>query len=149
MLENCVSNESNKKTVEKMWLALSQMDWETLTSCLHPQVHYQDVPTEDPGAHGPDNVVKRLSIAWDHLEKQDQVLHHIAADGDVVFLDHTETWTFKSGETVQHTFATMHEMKDGKIFRWSDYWDVQNFVGQFPKWFLEEMARHTADEFTD
>ena len=56
---------------------------------------------------------------------------------------------FKSGETVQHTFATMHEMKDGKIFRWSDYWDVQNFVGQFPKWFLEEMARHSAAEFTN
>ncbi len=142
-----MSNEANKRTVEKMWLALSQMDWETLKSCLHPDVHYEDVPTEDPGARGPDNVVKRLSIAWDHLERQDQTLHHIAADGDVVFLDHTETWVFKSGETVQHTFATMHEMKDGKISLWNDYWDVQNFVSQFPPWFLEKMAESSAADF--
>jgi ketosteroid isomerase-like protein len=143
------TNESNKATVEKMWLALSQMDFETLKSCLHPEVHYTDVPTEDPGAHGPENVVKRLAIAWDHLEKQEQVLHHIAADGDVVFLDHTETWTFKSGEEVGHTFATMHEMRDGLVYRWSDYWDVQKFVGQFPQWFLEEMAKSSSADFTD
>jgi ketosteroid isomerase-like protein len=144
-----MSSEDNKKTVEKLWLALSQMDWETLKSCLHPEVHYQDVPTEDPGAHGPENVVKRLRIAFDHLSKQEQVLHHIAADGDVVFLDHTETWTFKTGEQVAHTFATLHEMKDGKVSRWSDYWDVQKFVGQFPPWFLEEMARSSAADFSD
>ena len=144
-----MSTDVNRKTVETMWAALGRMDWETLKSCLHPEVHYEDVPTEDPGAHGPENVVKRLRIAFDHLEKQEQVLHHIAADGDVVFLDHTETWTFKTGEKAQHTFATMHEMKDGKIFRWSDYWDVQKFVGQFPAWFLAEMAKSSAAEFTD
>jgi len=144
-----MSSEANKKTVEKMWLALSQMDWETLKSCLHPEVHYQDVPTEDPGAHGPENVVKRLRIAFDHLSKQEQVLPHSAADGDVVYPDHTETWTFKTGEQVAHTFATLHEMKDGKVSRWSDYWDVQKFVGQFPPWFLEEMAKSSAADFGD
>ena len=56
----------NKATVQKMWRALSQMDWETVKSCLHPQVHYEDVPTEDPGARGPENVIKRLSVAFDH-----------------------------------------------------------------------------------
>lgn len=142
-----MSNEANKATVEKMWLALSQMDWETLKECLHPEIHYQDVPTDDPGAYGPENVVKRLRIAFDHLSKQEQVLHHIASDGDVVFLDHTETWIFKTGEKVQHTFATLHEMKDGKIARWSDYWDVQKFVSQFPASFLAEMAKASADDF--
>ncbi len=142
-----MSNEANKQTVEKMWRALSEMDWEALKSCLHETVHYQDVPTDDPGAHGPENVVKRLSIAWDHLAKQEQILHHIAADEDVVFLDHTEIWTFKTGEVIQHTFATMHEMKEGKIYRWSDYWDVQKFVGQFPPSFLKEMAKSTSADF--
>ncbi len=27
--------------------ALTERDWETLKSCLHPDVHYEDVPTED------------------------------------------------------------------------------------------------------
>ena len=141
--------EANKKTVETMWRALSQFDWETLKSCLHPEVHYQDVPTEDPGAHGPENVVKRLRIAFDHLTSQEQELHHLAADGDVVFLDHTETWIFKNGERASHTFATMHEMRDGLIYRWSDYWDVNKFVSQYPQWFLEVMAKHSAADFSD
>ena len=82
-------------------------------------------------------------------EKQEQVTHHIVAEGELVFLDHTETWTFKTGETTAHTFATMHEMRDGLVYRWSDYWDMQKFVGQFPGWFLEEMMKSTAADFTD
>jgi hypothetical protein len=41
----------------------------------------------------------------------------------------------------------MHELRDGKISRWSDFWDVSGFVGQFPQWFLEEMAKHNESEF--
>jgi ketosteroid isomerase-like protein len=141
-------SEANKAVVKKMWRALGEMDWDTMKSCMHPEIHYQDVPTDDPGSHGPENCVKRLMIAFGHLDKQEQVTHHIAADGDVVFLDHTETWTFKTGEKVGHTFATMHEMKDGKVYRWSDYWDVNKFVGQFPGWFLEEMMKSGAGDFT-
>jgi ketosteroid isomerase-like protein len=141
-------NEQNKATVETMWTALSQFDFDTLKSCLHPDVHYEDVPTEDAGAVGPENVVARLSIAWDHISKQIQTTHRIAADGDVVFLDHTEEWLFKTGESVKHRFATMHELKDGKIIKWRDFWDVNNFVGQFPKSFLETMAKSQGADFT-
>jgi ketosteroid isomerase-like protein len=139
---------ANKAVVEKMWKALGEFDFETLKSCLHPEIHYEDVPTPDAGAIGPDNVVKRLSIAWDHITRQDQTTHHIAAEGDVVFLDHTEKWTFKTGETVEHRFATMHELRDGRIVRWSDFWDMNNFVGQFPQWFLEEMTKQAGADFT-
>lgn len=139
---------SNKETVKTMWHALSVMDWETLKNCMHPEIHYQDVPADDAGAHGPDNCVKRLEIAFKHLSKQEQITHHIIAEDDVVFLDHTEIWTFKTGEVAQHTFATMHEMKDGKVYRWSDYWDVNKFAGQFPDWFIEEMMKSTEADFS-
>ena len=144
-----MSIDDNRKTVETLWNALSAFDWDTLKSCLHEEVHYEDVPTEDPGARGPENVVKRLMIAFGHLKDHRHTLHHMACEGDVVFLDHTEEWTFKSGEEVKHTFATLHEMKDGKVVRWSDYWDVAGFVGQFPQWFLEEMAKRSAADFSD
>ena len=142
-------SEKNKETVLKMWKALSDFDFDTLKSCLHPEVHYEDVPTEDAGAIGPGNVVARLSVAWDHIDRQIQETHRIAADGDVVFLDHTETWIFKTGETVGHRFATMHELKDGQIIKWSDFWDVNNFVGQFPESFLKEMAKSQGADFTE
>lgn len=144
-----MTDAADKAIVEKMWLAMSEKDWEGMKSCMHPDIHYIDVPSDDPGAHGPENCVKRLKIAFNHLQKQEQETHHIVANDGVVFLDHTETWTFKSGEIAAHTFATMHEVKDGLVSRWSDYWDMQKFVGQFPAWFLEEMMKSTADDFTD
>lgn len=142
-----MSIETNKQTVERLWAALSAMDWDTLRSCLCQDAFYEDVPTEDPGAHGPDNIVRRLAIAFDHLVDHQHSIHHIVAEGDVVFLDHTEVWTFRSGEKARNQFATLHEMRDGKVARWSDYWDVSGFVAQFPPWFLEEMAKHSAEDF--
>jgi ketosteroid isomerase-like protein len=144
-----MSIEANKKTVHALWNALTAMDWETMKSCLADDVHYEDIPTEDPGARGPENVVKRLAIAFDHLIDHQHTIHHLICEGDVVFLDHTEVWTFKTGEKATNQFATLHEMKDGKVAKWSDYWDVSGFVGQFPAWFLEEMAKRTAADFTD
>ncbi len=144
-----MSIEANKRTVERMWRALSAMDWPALIGCLADDVHYEDVPTEDPGARGPENVVKRLRIAFDHLIAHEHTLHHLVCEGDVVFLDHTEVWTFKTGEKATNRFATLHEMRDGKIALWSDYWDVASFVRQYPQWFLDELAKKSAASFTD
>jgi ketosteroid isomerase-like protein len=142
------TEQAHKATVLAMWDALARSDFETLKSCLHPDVHYEDVPSGDPGARGPANVVKRLRIAWDHLARQEQITHRIAADGDLVFIDHTEIWTFKSGEKAQHRFCTMHELRGGKIAKWSDFWDMARFAGQFPKWFVEELAKARAEDFS-
>ena len=144
-----MSVEANRRTVEALWEALSARDWENLKRCLAEDVHYEDVPTEDPGARGPENVVKRLSIAFDHLADHRHTIHHLVCEGDVVFLDHTEVWTFRTGEKATNPFATLHEMKDGKIAKWSDYWDVGSFVGQFPQWFIEEMAKRSEADFSD
>ena len=47
-----MSEQLNREIVEKMWHALSEMDWEGMKACMHPQIHYRDVPSDDPGAHG-------------------------------------------------------------------------------------------------
>ena len=142
-----MSREQNLDTVERMWAALSAQDWKTLKDCLTKDVQYEDVPTEDTGAVGPENTVRRLRIAFDHLVNHKHVIHHIAVDGDLVMIDHSETWTFKTGETAINRFATVHEMRSGKICRWSDIWDVNKFITQFPVWFLETMAAAHASDF--
>ena len=144
-----MSIEQNKAVVERMWAALGQMDWEGMKACMHPEVFYEDVPSDDPGAHGPENCIKRLRIAFNHLSKQEQVTHRLIAEGDAVVMDHTETWTFMRGEVAEHRFCTVHELKDGLVYRWSDFWDMNKFVGQFPGWFLEEMMKASAADFTD
>lgn len=143
-----MSVEENKRIVETLWQALSDMDWATLKDCMTDNVFYEDVATEDAGARGRENVVKRLAIAFDHLADHQHTIHHLVAEGDIVFLDHTEVWTFNTGETATNQFATVHEMKDAKVAKWSDYWDVSSFVGQFPKSFLAEMAKANEADFT-
>lgn len=142
-----MSIEANKRTVATMWTALSAKDWDTLSACLADDVHYEDVATDDSGARGPANVIRRLRIAFDHIDRHQHTVHHMACEGDLVFIDHTEVWTFKTGETATNHFATMHVMRNGKVVRWSDFWDVSSFVGQFPQWFVEEMTKHTEAEF--
>jgi len=143
-----MSAEDNKAIVKKMWAALEAKDWDGMKACMHPEIFYEDIPTDDPGAHGPDNCVKRLQIAFNHLSMQEQTTHHLAAEGNMVFIDHTEKWTFTSGETAEHRFCTMHEVTDGLVSSWSDFWDMNRFVSQFPAWFLEEMMKSTADDFS-
>ena len=45
-----MSSTDNKALVESMWQALSEMDWEAMKRCMHPDIHYRDVPSDDPGA---------------------------------------------------------------------------------------------------
>ena len=142
-----MSNEQDRETIEKMWAALSARDWSALKECLHPEVHYEDIPTEDTGAVGPENVVRRLRIAFDHLIDHQHEVHHFLIDGGVSMIDHTETWTFKTGEKAVNHFVTVQELRDGLISKWSDFWDVNRFVSQFPGWFLEEMAKAHASDF--
>ncbi len=43
-----MSSTEHKATVERMWQALAAMDWEAMKACMHPDIHYIDVPTDDP-----------------------------------------------------------------------------------------------------
>ena len=85
-----MSIDVNRKTVEKLWGSLSARDWPALESCLAEDVHYEDVPTEDPGARGPENVVKRLRIAFDQLTDHDDSRHGIGDLGVATTKTQTE-----------------------------------------------------------
>jgi hypothetical protein len=64
----------------------------------------------------------------------------VVADGDVVITEHTETWLWRTGETVTLPFVSVHVIEAGKIVRWTDYWDLQTLLGSAPAWWIEEIA---------
>jgi ketosteroid isomerase-like protein len=142
-----MSVSRNKEVVARMWDALYRKDWEALRACLAPSCHYEDVPAPDPGATGPDNVVKRLRIGLDHVMRFDHEVHRTVAEGDSVLVEHTETWHFDTGEQVVNHFVTVHELEDGRITLWRDYWDLGILMRQAPKWWIEAIARVGADAF--
>ncbi len=140
--------EENKRVVESMWNCLYRKDFDGVALHIAADGFYEDVPTPDPGARGPENVVKRLRIGLDPIVRFEHELHRVVAEGDNVILEHTETWHFETGEVLTNRFVTIHVVKDGKITLWRDYWDLNTMMAQAPKWWIERLAEHSESDFS-
>ena len=57
--------------------------------------------------------------------------------------EHSETWTFRSGEIVVLPFATVHRVRDGRVCLWKDYWDYNAIMTAAPASWVDSLA--TAD----
>jgi limonene-1,2-epoxide hydrolase len=126
-----------------MWQALSRRDWDAVQTFLAEDCLYVDMPVPALAARGPEDIVKRLKIGLEPLaayENHDGVL---VANGSDVIYEHSETWTFASGEQGVLRFVTVHKVEDGKITVWKDYWDMNSLVAFAPPNHFENLA--TAD----
>jgi len=138
----------NKQTVARMWQALYRKDWDGVMAELADDCFYEDVPAPDDGARGRANVIKRLRIGLDHVARFEHDIHRPVAEGDSVLIEHTETWHFETGEKLVNHFVTVHELADGKITLWRDYWDIQTMMNQAPAWWIEAIAKASAADFS-
>jgi limonene-1,2-epoxide hydrolase len=139
--------EANKQLALRLWKTLYTKDWGALQELLHDDVLYEDVPAPDPGARGPANVIKRLRIGLDPIERFEHHFHRTVAEGNSVVIEHTEVWHFHTGEVVRNPFVTVHEIEDGKIRLWRDYWDLNTLMSSVPKWWLERLAQFGEEDF--
>ncbi|TFG94751.1 MAG: nuclear transport factor 2 family protein [Myxococcales bacterium] len=138
---------ANKRVVESLWKTLYTKDWEALGAILHDEVFYEDVPAPDPGARGRANVIRRLRIGLDPNERFEHHFHRIVAEGQTVAFEHTEVWHFHTGEVVRNPFVTIHEVADGRIKLWRDYWDLNTLMSSVPKWWIEHVAKFSEKDF--
>ena len=51
-------------------------------------------------------------------------------EGDTVVTEHVEHWEWPTGEKAALPFVSMQELRDGKIVRWWDYWDLSDADGR-------------------
>ena len=143
-----MAEAENKKIVAQMWESLYRKDWDGVAAVIAEDGHYEDVPAPDPGATGPANVVKRLRIGLDPVVRFEHDVHRVVAEGDSVLIEHTETWHFETGEKLVNKFVTVHEVRDGKIKLWRDYWDLNTMMAQAPQWWIDRVAKATAADFS-
>jgi ketosteroid isomerase-like protein len=140
-------SDANKAAVRKLWSTLYTKDWDAVAALFSDDAFYEDVPSPDAGARGPRNIVTRLRIGLDPIERFEHHEHRIVAEGDSVIVEHTEVWHFHTGETMRNPFVTVHEVRDGKITLWRDYWDVQTMMNAVPKWWTLQIMKRRAEEF--
>jgi len=132
-------------TVRGLWQALSKRDWAALPTFLSDDCIYVDMPIgPTAAARGPVDIVKRLKIGLEPLA--DYVNHDglLLADGTHAMYEHSETWTWISGEVAVLKFVSVHEVSVqngvGKITLWKDYWDLGGFTTQAPPTWMEQLA---------
>ena len=134
--------EANKRVVEAFFDALAVRDWDGMKALLTDDAHYTDVGTAGAGGSGPDGVVNRVKIGLEPLEGYEHLPGtNVVAEGDLVMTEHTERWIFHTGEVIDHSFVSVTQLRDGKIFRWHDYSNIPNITDNAPKWWLEHIMK--------
>jgi limonene-1,2-epoxide hydrolase len=132
----------NLEIVRRFWQTMYARDWDGVKEYFAPEGEYTDVPSPaDDVARGPDAIAARLELGLGPLEA---IIHHPArdaADGNIVMTEHAEEWHWPTGEQVVLPFLSVHELRDGLIVRWWDYWDMNTLMGAAPQWWIEHIMQ--------
>jgi limonene-1,2-epoxide hydrolase len=137
--------EENRAVVEGFWADLYRpalAGLEAAAARFAPDGAYTDVTTpEDEVARGPEEIVRRLTLGWGPVERiWDERLHLVAGES-AVMTEHVEHWEWSTGETLALPVLSVHEVRDGRITRWTDYWDMGALVAAAPQWWFEQVTQ--------
>jgi ketosteroid isomerase-like protein len=133
------SAEENKDLVRRFWADLYAKDFAAVGAYFAPDGHYVDVCAGEEGAYGPEQIERRLRLGIEPITGYHHRQKLMVAEGDVVVTEHSEEWHWDTGESVVLPFVSVHEIRDGKIVRWWDYWDLQTLLGAAPQWWIDRI----------
>lgn len=134
------ATDQSRTIIEDFWATLYRRDWDGLEQFFAPHAEYTDIGTPaDDLAVGPEAIMRRLRLGLEPISGYEHDLKLMVAEGNRVATEHTETWKWHTGESVPLQFMSIHELEDGKIVRWWDYWDLQTLLGAAPQWWIEHI----------
>ena len=125
-----------EEAVRGLWAVLNDRDYDAIADWVTDDCIYYDVPLGPAfSARGPVDIAKRLRVGWGELAAYENHDGLLVADGvdAVVMYEHSETWTFRTGETLHLLFATVHKVRDGRVSLWRDYWDYNALTTAAPQ----------------
>jgi limonene-1,2-epoxide hydrolase len=123
-----------------LWQALSRRDWDAVKAFLSVDCLYVDMPMPAAAARGPDDIVKRLKMGLERLAGYENHDGLLLCNGSDAMYEHSETWRFQTGEQGVLRFVTVHQVVDGNITVWKDYWDMNSLVSFAPPNHFESLA---------
>jgi ketosteroid isomerase-like protein len=136
---------NNRDLIEGFWTDLYKRDFDDLRKYLADDSEYTDACTPpDDIARGPAEITNRLRIGLEPLESISHDVRTIVCDGDTVVVEHVEHWAWPTGERVSFPFLSIHELRDGRIVRWWDYWDLGTLMAGAPAWWVEHIMNESA-----
>lgn len=135
---------SAEDAVRGLWRVLDARDYDGISDWVSEDCIYFDVPLGPAfAARGPAGIAARLRVGWGELAAYENHDGLLLTDGEEVMYEHSETWTFASGEVLDLPFVSVHRVQDGRVTLWKDYWDYNALTSAAPSSWLESLA--TAD----
>lgn len=121
----------------QFWNTLYTRDWDAVAGYFGPLSTYTDMCTPaDDVATGPEQIVARLRLGLEPISGYEHRLISVTSEENRVVTEHTETWTWRDGESVELPFLSIQEVEGETIARWSDYWDLQTLLSAAPEWWV-------------
>jgi limonene-1,2-epoxide hydrolase len=128
---------ANIAIVEKFFGALEALDFEKTASFFSGEGVYEDVPAPAGDATGPEAIRKKLWVGLHGLDRFVLRFSRVVASGNAVASERVEDWHFPSGEVISLPVFCLHEICDGKITRWREYWNLPSLVDNLPPGWME------------
>jgi limonene-1,2-epoxide hydrolase len=104
--------------------AIEARDLDKAITYVTDDVEYDNVPMN--AVRGPDGIRKVLGPFMERATGVEFVVHHQAAEGDVVMNERTDRFELK-GKWIEAKVAGLFVVRDGKIALWRDYFDLAQF----------------------
>lgn len=132
--------DHNVELIEAFWGDLFRRDFDAVGAWFTPGGNYRDAPAPEEGAFGPAEVAARLRLGLEPLAGYEHVPGwKIIAQGDTVVTEHSEHWTWSTGEEVVLPFVSVHDLDGDKVTRWWDYWDLGTLMAAAPAAWVEHI----------
>ena len=137
---------TNREIVEAFWNDLYARDFDGVGAYFTDDGEYTDVATPpDDVARGPAQIAARLRLGLEPLSSLSHDVRLIVCDGDVCVTEHVEHWEWPTGEHASLPFVSVQELRNGKLVRWFDYWDLATLMNNAPAWWVEHIMNESVN----
>jgi limonene-1,2-epoxide hydrolase len=120
---------SSTDVVDDFLRAAARRDYDTALALLTEDVEYQNMML--PPVHGRDAVRETVEGLLALCTDSDWVVHHAVAQGDLVMNERTDRFRI-GGAWTDLPVMGVFELRDGRIARWRDYFDLQTIMAAMP-----------------
>jgi limonene-1,2-epoxide hydrolase len=115
---------SNTATVLQFFTAVEARDRDAVLAFFAPDAVYHNIPLEPRTGH--DAIWQELAQVLDLCDDVNWVVHTIAEDADGrVLTERSDRFHIKGGGWAEFKVMGIFELRDGRIHRWRDYFDLQ------------------------
>ena len=142
--ESTDAGRENLLLVERLFEHLEAMNFDAVAELFHDQGLYRDEPNHDLDAVGPTAIAAKLDNGISGLKAFPMCVESIVADANRVMSVRAEEWHFPTGERLKLPVMAVHEIRDGKIDSWREFWDMSSFISQMPPSWMEVITQRAA-----